>query len=1505
MTQGRRSRQLIKVLAAAVLTPIILLWGIALLLYLPSVSHYAANEVAAVLREKTPYTLDIKHIDLSFPLKLVIGGYSLSKEGHEIARGERLSLDIGLLPLLKGEIEVNHIILEKTAIDTRDIIPAARISGEIDYLTAVARNIDLASEKADIRMLHIADGNVSVEVTGSTPREEKEQSAASWEITLRKGNIENTAIEVTQHDEELLLSTYLKGFKAKSVRALLQEGAYSTEFLTIEGGTFAYKNKSENILIEEIALRGNCTYTRDGYAAVVETLTLDYDRRISIGVQGKVATDKSGNGSIEALIASAGGSTISCTGTLPLTSDHKGDIAGRVEAHIERNDIKALLPQELRSRIAALPDTAIEARVAVSGTTTNISIDSLRTTIPGVASLRLNGRLHNVGDEKRRNADITFEGVIKNLAPLTGERNGTPAHTPIEFEGKGSVKGERNLASLTLRGNGKAELLATYDTRHGFYDGKADLHSFNVKEIFPTVPIEKATLHAALSGKGFDILDKESYYQFIATVDTLHCEGGTIEGVTLSAFQANGISLASLVADAPDMQLSMITNSRLSKNWISSDTRLDVKNIAPHKLGLCEEPLTAAFSLGLDISTNLKETHNAKIAIEEMEITTAERNLTPAPIYAEAGTSPDALHLEARNGDLLIAAETLCGYKALATQIKEISALWQKKTLESIEEIESTPLPHGRVEFSCGKENLLHDILIAQGINISSAELTFSNDTLQGLNLKGEIGSPSAGGIVLDTLQLRIVQYPDSIAYFAGAKNIVTDKKEKKAPIDITLSGDVREGDKLRAELSLTDTQGRADTHIGTTTQFSSRGIKTHFYPQAMLLGSEIRFNADNYIEIDRFKSVSSNIEVTDGKEGGLRLYTLPDSTIKHDINLEFFNVRLARLCKALPFIPEISGSLHGELRYRDGDTGTMFSGELHADSLIYENTLLGNESIEAIYLPKGNDTHYLSLELLHNDNDIVSIEGDYDKGGIDGSATLTQLPLNLINAFTKESGLDISGHIDGSFSLRGDITAPRSDGYIRFDSVSIDAPLLGSRLRLSDESVGIKESKIIFDNLNIYAKGETPFNINGNIDISRIENPQFNIRMQARNYELVNAPRRKNSIVYGKLFIDLNSIITGHLSSLNIRGTSTILGNSNLTYVVSGSTLAAANELDGLVEFVNFSDSTATAAADTPTQLGNITLSLRLAIEENARLNADFDANRTNYISLQGGGSLNMNYTSEQGVSLTGRYTLSNGEMKYTLPVIPLKTFSISEGSYINWTGDIANPTLDITALERVICPVTTDDGNTQAVAFDVGLVLCNSLDNIGLTFTMRAPENAAVQEELNSFDAETLNKYAVTMLITGAYVGNKGGFTVSNALTSFLDSKINNLASDAMKSVSINVGITDVENHETGDSYTNYNFSFAKRFWNDRLTIVIGGEVNSGASPEQEQSFINNVSLEWRISEKDNRFLRIFYDKNYESILEGEITEAGVGYIYKRKMESLDELLFFKKKEKKEEKK
>ena len=44
------------------------------------------------------------------------------------------------------------------------------------------------------------------------------------------------------------------------------------------------------------------------------------------------------------------------------------------------------------------------------------------------------------------------------------------------------------------------------------------------------------------------------------------------------------------------------------------------------------------------------------------------------------------------------------------------------------------------------------------------------------------------------------------------------------------------------------------------------------------------------------------------------------------------------------------------------------------------------------------------------------------------------------------------------------------------------------------------------------------------------------------------------------------------------------------------------------------------------------------------------------------------------------------------------------------------------------------------------------------------------------------------------------------------------------------------------------------------------------------------------------------MFYDKSYESLLEGEITEMGAGLVLRRKMTRLGELFIFRNKKKNE---
>ena len=143
-----------------------------------------------------------------------------------------------------------------------------------------------------------------------------------------------------------------------------------------------------------------------------------------------------------------------------------------------------------------------------------------------------------------------------------------------------------------------------------------------------------------------------------------------------------------------------------------------------------------------------------------------------------------------------------------------------------------------------------------------------------------------------------------------------------------------------------------------------------------------------------------------------------------------------------------------------------------------------------------------------------------------------------------------------------------------------------------------------------------------------------------------------------------------------------------------------------------------------------------------------------------------------------------------------------------------------------------------------------------------------------------------------------------MTNALNSFLQSEINNITNRAMKSIDMSVGMEQASD-ASGNTRTDYSFQFAKRFWNNRFSFIIGGKVSSGgdntATAGQNESFINNVSLEYRLDQSAQRYVRLFYDKNADDLLEGEITEYGAGFVWRKKMESLRELFDFRTKKKK----
>ena len=491
---------------------------------------------------------------------------------------------------------------------------------------------------------------------------------------------------------------------------------------------------------------------------------------------------------------------------------------------------------------------------------------------------------------------------------------------------------------------------------------------------------------------------------------------------------------------------------------------------------------------------------------------------------------------------------------------------------------------------------------------------------------------------------------------------------------------------------------------------------------------------------------------------------------------------------------------------------------------------------------------------------------------------------------------MGLQGYGDGELTVKGSLSRPQVNGEIYLDSSYVESVPYGVMLRLDNDPVRIVDSKLMFDNFTMYAYNENPLNIQGYVDFADLDRMSVDMRVRAQNFQLIGAKENPKSVAYGKAFVNVFASIRGPLDNMNMRGRLDVLGTTDMGYILRDSPLTTGNQLDNLVKFTDFGDTTQ-IVVERPV-LNGFKMDMTLNVSNGAHIMAYLNADHSNYIDLMGGGTLRMRYSPTDNLQLTGRYTLSNGEMKYSLPVIPLKTFTIQNGSYIEFTGELMNPTLNITATERTKATVTGTNGVGRSVDFDCGVSITKTLKNMGLQFTLDAPEDMQLHSELQSMGMEQRAKLAVTMLTTGMYLadGNTKPFSMNSALSSFLNSEISNITGNALRTLDLSFGV-DQSLDNKGNTHTDYSFKFAKRFMNNRLKIAVGGLVSTGAELQQRnKSFFDNVSLEYRLDDTANKYLTLFFQNNSYDWLDGYTQKYGGGFIWRRRLQRFMDIFRFK---------
>ncbi|MDE6160212.1 MAG: translocation/assembly module TamB, partial [Muribaculaceae bacterium] len=252
-----------------------------------------------------------------------------------------------------------------------------------------------------------------------------------------------------------------------------------------------------------------------------------------------------------------------------------------------------------------------------------------------------------------------------------------------------------------------------------------------------------------------------------------------------------------------------------------------------------------------------------------------------------------------------------------------------------------------------------------------------------------------------------------------------------------------------------------------------------------------------------------------------------------------------------------------------------------------------------------------------------------------------------------------------------------------------------------------------------------------------------------------------------------------------------------------------------------------------------------------------------------------------------------------YTPPFMSEKLFKFDPDSYVAFTGNMMNPTLNIKAVDVMKANVTQEGQNSRLVNFNVGLSVTGTLEQMKVAFDLSTDDDITVSNELQAMSPEQRANQAMNMLLYNVYSGpgTRGNASIGgNALFSFLESKINSWASNNIKGVDLSFGIDQYNRTIDGNtsSTTSYSYQVSKTLFDDRFKIVVGGNYSTDANADENfsQNLINDISFEYFLNRAQTMYIRLFRHTGYESILEGEITKTGVGFVYKHKLNSLRDI-------------
>ncbi|MDQ3535711.1 MAG: translocation/assembly module TamB, partial [Bacteroidota bacterium] len=826
--------------------------------------------------------------------------------------------------------------------------------------------------------------------------------------------------------------------------------------------------------------------------------------------------------------------------------------------------------------------------------------------------------------------------------------------------------------------------------------------------------------------------------------------------------------------------------------------------------------------------------------------------------------------------------------------------------------------------------DLLTDVLLPELEKFIPGTISGSYNS-QNLNLELEIEFPQ---IVYQTTTVEALRFivdsdRDQLNYALSVAHVLDSSYHIK---NMSLTGEVQ-NNLINTRLNFLDDEGEPRYLLGGVMESINDVFRFSFEPEQVILNYEPwNVPQNNFIEFGP-EGITAN-DVTFERTG--QIFSV-NSRPNLDLEVNFQNFNLSVLSKMIERDENLlTGALSGNVVIDNQQEAFAFTSDLDIQNFSFKEDTLGNISIQASN-PIANQ-YDVNLQISGSGNQ-VNVNGNYiiaeeegAPGALDFNVNIQNLDLATVEAYAAGQLEDLNGALRGQMTIGGNTDSPQVRGELRFEEASFNLTMLNNYFKLANERIVFDEQGISFPNFRLVDVNNNPAVITGTITTQDYTDFQLGLDIRSRNFRVINTTEAEDDGLYfGTLILDSNIALQGNTDLPVIEGDINVKDGTNMTLIIPAGEAGIA-EMEGIVEFVDMSLDDPFADADTlkvRSEFSGINLNMVIRTEREARFGVLMDPSGTDALAIRGEADLNLGINPSGDMTLTGRYEIAEGSYQLAFMGVLNRKFEINPGSSIIWNGDVMDATVDIRAIYNVkTSPMNLLEGRTgteiptqarQQFPFLVYLNMEGELMNPLISFGLDMPEDQRgvvggsifpiIQELNQEQQVAELNKQVFALLVLNSFLaqdplaGGAGGGGVEGAarrsVSNLLTQQLNRLADRYISGFDLNIGVESYDDFsDTGEGAgrTELQVGISRQFLDNRLSVQVGGNIDVEGERARQQKGVSdiagNVAVEYNITEDGRYKVRGFREQTFESVIDGQLIETGLGVIFTRDYNRLQEL-------------